>query len=237
MRGAAIERLGQAAGVQETGTAVSFDLPRALTIPTDNDKRQRTRIAGFKPVASFVYTAQPIVTEDVFLRGDLENASSYQLLPGRAQIFMGGDFIGETSMPSVAPKDEFKVYFGPDRAFKARRELVAKNTGSSGFFGSSVLTTWDYRVTIDNSSGRSASMELFDRYPVSRHDKIESKLEKPSHPLSTDKEYVEGPKTQGILRWDLNVPATARNANALAVTWSVGVSRPKDLQTTPLPAD
>ncbi|MFO0782284.1 MAG: hypothetical protein U0636_01185 [Phycisphaerales bacterium] len=116
-----IDRLGRAADVQEAGTAVSYDLPRRLTLPTDNDKTQRTRIATVDPTSKFVYGAQPLVTEDVFLRGDLTNSSAYQLLPGPAQIFMGADFIGQTGMPSVAPKDEFSVYFGPDRALKATR--------------------------------------------------------------------------------------------------------------------
>ncbi|MBL9141795.1 MAG: DUF4139 domain-containing protein, partial [Phycisphaerae bacterium] len=237
MRTAAIERMSSSAEVQETGTAVSFDLPRSVTIPTDSQKSQRTRIATIAPAASFIYTAQPIVTEDVFLRGDLQNGSSYQLLPGGAQIFMGGDLIGSTFMPSVAPKDEFKVFFGPDRSLRAKRELVSKTTGSAGFFGGSEQTVWNYRVTIDNGSGRDAAIELFDRTVVSRNDKIESKTDKLSAPLSTAKPYLEGLATQGILRWDLKVPANARNANAQQVTWSVVVTRPKDVMITPLPSE
>ena len=40
---------------------------------------------------------------------------------------------------------------------------------------------------------------------------------------------------QGILRWDLKVPATARDANAAKVEWTVELVRPSGLQTTPLP--
>jgi uncharacterized protein (TIGR02231 family) len=230
-----IERLSASAAVQETGTAVSFDLPRTLTVPTDASKKQRTRIATVSPTAAFVYTAQPIVTDDVFLRGDLANSSAYQLLPGMAQIFMGGDFIGETPMPSVAPKDEFKVFFGPDRALHAKRQLVSKTTGSAGLFGGNQATTWNYRVTIDNGSGRNATVELFDRRPVSRNDKILVTTSNLSKPLSTNKAYVENLLPQGILRWDLVVPATSRGDAALPITWTVEVSRPNSMRTTPLP--
>lgn len=236
-RKAGIERMARAAEVQETGTAVSFELPRTVTIPTDDAKQQRTRIARIQPEAKFVYAAQPIVTEDVFLRGDLVNASAYQLLPGRAQIFMGGDFIGDTAMPSVAPKDEFKIYFGPDRALRAKRELIARTTGSAGFFGGSEQTTWNYRIVLDNGTGRDVTLELFDRIPVSRNEKIEVRTEDLSRPLSTAKAYVEGAKTQGILRWDLTVPASARPANPMTVAWKVAVSRPNSMQITPLPPD
>ena len=232
-----IERLGLAADVQEAGTAVSYDLPRRLTLPTDNDKTQRTRIATVDPTAKFVYGAQPLVTEDVFLRGDLTNSSAYQLLPGPAQIFMGGDFIGQTGMPSVAPKDEFSVYFGPDRALKATRQLVGKTTGNAGFFGSDTAVVWNYRVAIDNSTGRAVNIELYDRQPVSRNEKITVELSKLSNPLATDKAYVEGLKTQGILRWDLTVPPTARGDAAQQVTWTVTLSHPNKVETTPLPQD
>lgn len=236
-RAAAIESLSAASTIDERGTAVAYELPRAITVPSDMESSHRTRIATIAPTAKFVYTAQPIVTQDVYLRGDMMNTSAFQLLPGTAQIFMGGDFVGETWMPTVSPKGAFKVFFGPDRAIQAKREVIAKTTGSAGFFGSNELTTWKYRVTIDNGTGKDATLELFDRQPVSRADKVEVKLENLSVPLSTDAPYVEGPKTQGILRWDLTVPANARNTNALPVTWSVLVSRPNNLPISPLPAD
>ncbi|MEI6475846.1 MAG: mucoidy inhibitor MuiA family protein, partial [Planctomycetota bacterium] len=42
-----LEELSAAATVQETGTAVSFEIPRPVTIPTDASKKQRTRISSF----------------------------------------------------------------------------------------------------------------------------------------------------------------------------------------------
>ena len=117
----AIEEFAASAAVNEAGTAVSFELPRPVTLPSDSVRQQRTRIGSFEPETRFTYVAAPILTESVFLRGDMRNSSAFQLLPGKAQVFMGGDFVGETAMPSVAPKDEFRVYFGPDRALRAKR--------------------------------------------------------------------------------------------------------------------
>ena len=230
-----LEELSAAATVQETGTAVSFEIPRPVTIPTDASKKQRTRISSFEPTAKFIYVAAPIISESVFLRGDMTNSSVFQLLPGNAQVFMGGDFIGDTSMPSVAPKDEFKVFFGPDRALRAKREVLSKNTGSSGLFGGSTVTTWNDRITVDNGSGRDVNVELYDRRPVSLNEKIDVKVSNIVPAISTDKRYVDGRMPQGILRWDLLVPATARGPKAATVSWTVEVSRANDVRTTPLP--
>lgn len=182
-----------------------------------------------------MYVAAPIVSESVFLRGDMTNSSAFQLLPGNAQVFMGGDFIGDTAMPSVAPKDEFKVFFGPDRALRATREVLSKNTGSSGLFGGSTVTTWNDRITLDNGSGREVNVELYDRRPISLNEKIDVKVSIVAPALSTDKPYVDGRMTQGILRWDLKVPASARGPKATTVSWTVDISRANDVRTTPLP--
>ncbi|MEY4810670.1 MAG: hypothetical protein RI986_1008, partial [Planctomycetota bacterium] len=230
-----LEEFSAAATVQETGTAVSFEIPRPVTIPTDASKKQRTRIGAFEPTAKFMYVAAPIVSESVFLRGDMTNSSAFQLLPGNAQVFMGGDFIGDTAMPSVAPKDEFKVFFGPDRALRATREVLSKNTGSSGLFGGSTVTTWNDRITVDNGSGREVNVELYDRRPISLNEKIDVKVSNVAPALSTDKRYVDGRMTQGILRWDLAVPASARGPKATTVSWTVDISRANDVRTTPLP--
>jgi len=230
-----LEELSAAATVQETGTAVSFEIPRPVTIPTDASKKQRTRISSFEPTAKFMYVAAPIVSESVFLRGDMTNSSAFQLLPGNAQVFMGGDFIGDTAMPSVAPKDEFKVFFGPDRALRATREVLSKNTGSSGLFGGSTVTTWNDRITLDNGSGREVNVELYDRRPISLNEKIDVKVSNIAPALSTDKIYVDGRMSQGILRWDIAVPAIARGPKATTVSWTVDISRANDVRTTPLP--
>ncbi len=231
----AIEEFAASAAVNEAGTAVSFELPRPVTLPSDSVRQQRTRIGSFEPETRFTYVAAPILTESVFLRGDMRNSSAFQLLPGKAQVFMGGDFVGETAMPSVAPKDEFRVYFGPDRALRAKREVLSKVTGSSGLFGGSTVTTWNDRITLDNGTGRDVRVEVYDRRPVSRNEKIEARATNLSPALSADKPYVEGRMPQGILRWDLAVPAAARGPKAATVTWTVEVIRPNGLETTPLP--
>lgn len=231
----AIEQLAAAAPVAEAGIAASFELPRRVTVPSDGARTQRQRITTIEPEVRFTYAAQPLVDEQVYLRGDMKNASGYQVLPGTARVFMGGDFIGETPMPAVAPGSEFKVSFGPDRAVRATREVVSKLTGNAGLFGGSAATTWKYRVRIDNGTGRDIRVELLDRRPVSRNDRIEVRLADLSVPLCSDAEYATGPQKAGILRWDLAVPAAARGTAALPVTWTVQATHARDVETTPLP--
>ncbi|MFO0962978.1 MAG: mucoidy inhibitor MuiA family protein [Phycisphaerales bacterium] len=229
----ALEELSAPAAVQETGVAVSFDLPRAVTVPSDARAKQRTRIGAFAPSSKYVYVAAPLVTESVFLRGDMTNESAFQLLPGKAQIFMGGEFVGESRMPSVAPKDTFRIFFGPDQAVVVRREELGRTTGASGLFGGSRSTIWKNRIALENGTGRAIALELYDRRPVSRDEKIEVRTSDLAPALSTDKQYLESRAPQGILRWDLALPATAKASSPTVVGWTIEVSRPNDVRVNP----
>lgn len=231
----ALEELAAPAEVVETGVAASFELPRTVTILSDASRRQRTPIASIEPEARFTYVTAPAVAEGVFLRGDLVNAGAYQLLPGPAQVFMGGEYVGSTDIPGVPPKGEFRVFLGQDRSISARREVVSKVTGASGLFGGSAITTWVDRITVDNGTGRDIRLEVYDRRPVSRDRRIEVRTSAVTPALSADKAYVERQLPQGILRWDLAVPASARGPKAATVGWTVELVRPGDLAITPVP--
>lgn len=231
----ALEAMAGGASVAATGIAATFELPRRVSVPSDAARTQRTRIATLEPKVAFVHVAHPVMTEEVFVRGDLVNDSGYQLLPGTAQVFFGGDLVGDTRVPAVAPKAPFIVFFGADRTVRARREVVSKLLGTAGLFGGSSACTWKYRITLDNGSGRDLRMEVLDRRPASRNEKIEVKVADLSAPLSTDAEYLAGPQKSGILRWDLAVPATARGPAAAVLAWTVQATHPKDVQTTAMP--
>lgn len=234
-RADALEAMAGGASVAESGIAATFELPRRVSVPSDAARTQRTRIATLEPSVAFVHVAHPLMTEEVFVRGELMNDSGYQLLPGTAQVFFGGDLVGDAAVPAVAPKAPFTVFFGADRTVRARREVVSKLLGTAGLFGGSSACTWKYRITLDNGSGRELRVEVIDRRPASRNEKIEVKVADLSAPLSTDAEYLAGPQKSGILRWDLTVPAAARGPAATTLTWTVQETHPKDVQTTAMP--
>ncbi len=229
------EKLSEDAVVGGSGPSVTYTIALPFDAPSDDQVRRRARIASFDAPTKFVFQTQPIASEGVFLRGTLSNASPFQLLPGRASVFVGADYVGATPFVGAAPKQEFAVFFGADPAVTARRELIKKEDRQSGLFGGGLDTVSDYRVTISNGTGRSIDMELFDRRPISRSDKIEVNLSASSLLLSRDADYIATQFPQGILRWDLSIPPTPSGNEGTVVTWTVVVSRSKDIEITPLP--
>tara|TARA_Y100000294_G_scaffold170320_1_gene182499 strand:- start:340 stop:873 length:534 start_codon:yes stop_codon:yes gene_type:complete len=176
-----------------------------------------------------------MLTDRVFVRSEVTNKSDYILLPGRASIFHGGDYVGKTSLKTIAPNQTFPLDLGIDASVISTRTLVEKVTSSTGLFGSGKQTTYDFQIEISNGNDAEIDIHVYDRIPVSRNEEIEVVLKNISSPLSTNANYLKTERTKGILRWDLKVPANLTGEASFKLTWQVEIARGKDIDITPLP--
>ncbi len=217
------------------GSAVSYVLPTRATVKSDVRQQQRSRIITIPTTADFVHVATPLLTEAVYIRGELTNASEFLLLPGEAAVYAGPHYIGPTFFAGVAARGTFDMYFGIDRNIRATRQIISEKTSKTGLLGGGLKTSFDYRLEIDNGAGKGITLELWDRQPIARNNQITIDLVDLSHALATDVEYVEELKPQGLLKWRLAVPTTAQGAAALVVEFGVRINRAKNIDLTGLP--
>lgn len=223
------------AAVNNDGPAVSFSLPRTITVPSNIEEKQTTTLGAFETKAELFRIAVPMLTDSTFIRSHVTNTSDYILLPGKASIFHGSDYVGKTSLPTIAPNETFPLDLGIDPVVTATRVLLEKETTSTGLFASGKQTMYDYRISISNGHDEAIELQVWDRYPISRNEEIEVSLDQLSAPLSADPTYVESQRPQGLLRWDLNIPANMTGDNSFILTWEVEIARGKDVEMTPLP--
>ncbi len=229
-KSAALEAMRDAA-VTAGGTAVTFALPREVSVPSDRERTARLRIADIAAPASRVLVARPLVDEKVYLRGDLVNESPFVLLAGETSLFMEGEYIGPTRIAEVPASGEFEVWFGTDPAVTVERTLVAKETERTGLFNGGLQTSLQYRIDLRNDGDTPATVEVWDRRPVSRDGDIEVSVRDLSTPLATDAEYVDTDAKQGLLKWVV----TLAPGEDKPITWTVRVNRSGDLDMTPIP--
>lgn len=223
------------AQISGEGPAVTYHLPRPVTLKTNIQKQQRSRITTIQSRGEFIHVAMPILTEAVYIRGALTNNSSFLLLPGPVSIFVGQNYVGPTQLATVPPDGTFELYFGIDQSIKATRQLITKKTTKTGLLGGGLKTSYDYRIEIDNGAGKGITLELWDRYPISRSDQITVDLVGLSHPLAADAEYLEEQKPLGLLKWDLAIPPANGNYAAFIVEFGVRINRAKNVPISGLP--
>ncbi|HIA71949.1 MAG TPA: mucoidy inhibitor MuiA family protein [Phycisphaerales bacterium] len=230
-----VEWASAAASIVGDGPAVSFVLPRTVTVPSNKEDAQTTSIATIETSAEHFLIAVPMLTDRVFIRSEVTNKSGYVLLPGTASIFHGSDYVGKTSMKTISPNETFSLDLGIAPKVTSTRTLVEKTTSSTGLFGSGIQTMYDYRISISNGEDSTIDIHVYDRIPVSQNEEIEVLVKNLSSPLSTDATYVSTNQQQGILRWDLSIPANQTGDQSFTMTWQVEIARGKDVKLTPLP--
>ena len=233
--GKEVEVATKSAGVVGDGPAVSFVLPRTVTVPSDLQDKQTTSVSSISTSATHYLIAVPMLTDRVFVRSEVTNKSDYILLPGRASIFHGSDYVGKTSLETISPDEVFTVDLGINPLVLATRTLIEKHTSSTGLFSSGRQTLYEYQISLSNGSDEQIEVRVFDRVPVSQNEEIEVFLKNLSTPLSTDPAYLQTDRQQGILRWDMSIPANCTGEQSVMLTWQVEIARSKDIELTPLP--
>lgn len=209
------------------GPTLSYPLSKKVTLLSRNEQ-QTVRI--FKaPMSTAIYhLASPILNTFVYREGELKNSSGMDLLSGKVNVYLNREFVGKTEIPNVAKGQTFLVGFGADPSLRSARQLVSKDSAIKG--GNQVITT-RYSLNIENFADQALTVRLMDRIPYSiEKDNVRITLVKNDQPLSNNATYLANEHKQGILRWDINVPARSTGDKAATVNYSYQMEFDKNLK-------
>ena len=136
-----------AAEAGEAGTGVAYRAARPLAVPADG-RQHHTMIAWFALDAALDYLAVPVLAPEAYLRAAVTNASPL-LLPGPARVFHDTQFVGETSLETVAAGEEFELQLGVDDQIRVERELRRRSTSKAVIGGTRTIDI-AYEITVEN---------------------------------------------------------------------------------------
>ena len=74
----------------------------------------------------------PALATEAYLRATVTNDSPLLLLPGPARVFHETQFVGETSLDTVAAGEEFELQLGVDDQIRVQRELRRRAASRRG---------------------------------------------------------------------------------------------------------
>jgi uncharacterized protein (TIGR02231 family) len=210
----------ETAQVDDEQTSVSFHVPRALDIPTDGT-RHSTVVAIEKLPVAMEYLAVPKLSPAVYLRSEIVNQSSYPLLPGRVNTFVGSSFTGSSILKKVAAGEKFDLFFGSDDQVTVKREEL-KQHKEAGLFGKNRVS-YRYKVALGNFRKEAVTLTLRDQLPLAGDEEIKVSLEEPSL-------KPEEIKSDGTIVW--KIPLLAGEKKEL--TFGILVEYPKDKEISGL---
>lgn len=157
-----------------SGIAV-YELPKKMSIPSDNEEHPVTLIEEELESSTIHYWYAEGMAEVVAQDRVMNNDNV--ILPGRVKVFSNGDYIGETSVIQISPREEFKIGTRLAYDVKAEKKLVEREMEKAGVLRGKLRRSYSYRLEIQNFSKRKIEMEIFDRVPHSLNTQIEVKID------------------------------------------------------------
>lgn len=196
--------------------SVNYQLPGPISLPSRSDQ-QLVQIAALKLPAEFYYVAVPLLTPYVYQQTRVSNTSEVALLAGPVSAYLDGQFMGKGAIPMVAKGQRFLVGFGVDSQLRSARELADKTDKIQG--GNRELS-FTYRLLLENYKAKPVRMRVMDRLPDPKGSDIRVTLVTSGDPISEDKVYQRTLRKEGILQWEVEVPAQAAGESARTIEYT-----------------
>lgn len=170
------EMIEEFAEATETVSGIAvYELPKKVTIPSDNEKHPITLIEEDLESETIHYWYAEGMAE-VVAQDEVTNGANV-ILPGKVKVYAEGDYIGETSISQISPREEFKLGTRTAYDVKAEKKLVHREVEKAGITRGKLRRSYKYRLEIQSFSKRPVEIDVFDRVPHSENTAIEVKAE------------------------------------------------------------
>ena len=120
-------------------------------------------------------------------------------MPGGVKVYADGEFIGETNVQLIAPRETFRLGTRTAYDVKAEKKLILKDTDKAGFTRGKTKRDYSYQLNIESFSKENIDMRIVDRIPHSISEKIVVEFGKPS--VGVNKMEL------GVIEWEIAIQA------------------------------
>jgi uncharacterized protein (TIGR02231 family) len=203
----------------QTMTNVEFDIKLNYSVPTDGQVHI-IPIQNESIPTNYVYHIVPKIESQAFLIAKLTDWQKLDLLPGKANIYFDGTFVGETQINPNTVNDTLELALGRDRSLQIQRKQI-KNETTNKLVGSITTKTITYEITVKNTKMVKADVVIMDHIPLSTNEEIKIEL--------TDKGKAKYYETTGMLQW--NEKFAAGETKKLTYTFTVEYDGAKTLNS------
>jgi uncharacterized protein (TIGR02231 family) len=163
--------LDQFTTVVETSLNVEFDISIPQTV-SSSAKPTVVDVKSNSVNASYEYAVAPKLDLDAFLLAKVTGWEDLNLLPGEANIFFEGTFVGKTFIDPNNIRDTLSVSMGRDKRIVVKREKV-KNLSSRKVIGTNEKQESAWEITVRNTKSENVMIIVEDQIPVSQNNQIE----------------------------------------------------------------
>lgn len=199
-------------------TTTVYEIKEPYTILNDG-KTYMATIDGYEVKADYEYYIAPKLDPDAYLTAKIIDWQQLNLLPGEANLFFEGTFLGKSVLDLINAGDTLNLSLGKDKGVVAKRTLIEEYS-TKKFMGSNRTDTRQYEIVVRNNKQQPIHVIVEDQFPISTQKEIEVQ----------DRKY-EGAKLDEdsqILTWQMKIEA--RKENKIGFKYEVKYPKGKLLQ-------
>jgi len=200
--------------VTENVANVQYEISVPYNIPADG-KSYSVDIQKYSMPAQYKFYCAPKLDKDAFLLAKVTGWDQYNLLPGDANIFYGGTYVGKSYIDTKTTNDTLDISLGRDKSIVVTRETV-KEFCDKKIIGLNKKESFMYEIVIRNKKKQEIEIEINDQVPLSTISEIEVETLEISD-AGHDKE-------SGKLTWKIKVAASETKK----IRFGYSIKHPKD---------
>lgn len=154
--------------------AIEYAIKVKQDIPSDG-KEHIVPISNFELPASYSYHTVPKLDQHAYLLARIGDYNQYNLLPGQANIFFEGMYIGRTNLNPQITSDSLVISMGLDDRVSIQRNIL-KDFTSQKVIGANKKELKGYELILRNNKNQPVKLEVLDQVPIPRNKEIEVEI-------------------------------------------------------------
>ena len=201
--------------VESRTTTIEFVIQTPFSVPSDGAPHM-IGVSSQTIPATYKHYTTPKRDKDAFLYARTTGWEDLNLLPGEANVFFEGTFVGQSYLELDIPKDTLEISLGRDKGVSVER-VRRKTTNEKAVIGGKRTVSIGWDISVRNTKNTPVDLEVHDQYPLSPQSEIEVKLE--------DEGGATVNKNTGKLTW--NITVAPKETKKLGFVYTV--KHPKDM--------
>lgn len=185
----------------------SYVADATVDVPSDNTFHS-VALGSRTGEASVLYVTVPREDSNVYRQAQVKNPLTAPMLPGPAEVYVGGEYVLSTSLPAVPPHGEFKLGLGVEQAIRCARNTHFREARSGEKIVATTELWHDILIDLVNNLDREIVCEVRERIPQPAPNAevvVEEGAVTPAWEPYAQEE--RGTVLEGGRRWRLTVPA------------------------------
>jgi uncharacterized protein (TIGR02231 family) len=206
--------------VELAGFQASFAITGLVSVD-NTGQAKKVRISGDDHEATLVIESVPRLDPNAYLTASFKVKGQGPMLPGIANLYRDGVFVGQGGLPLLTEGEEATLGFGVDDLVKVERKEVKKSVGEEGILTSSNVEERAWDITVKNLHKGKMAVHILDRMPFSASEKIEVEV-LAGMTAPTEKDYK---KRRGVMSWSFDLEPAAETVvkTGYRITWPEGM--------------